>query len=435
MKRAFVLSGGGAKGAYEAGFLKAMDELGIYPDIVTGSSIGALNGCMIAQKDYNELLELWQNMTVEQVVKDGFSTDFSLDSLISNTNLIVPFFKSYINSKGANIEPLIKMVHRLANQDKLNQSAIDFGLVTVEYPSLKPIEITKKQIPQGQLADYLIASASCFPAFPIHYFNDHGYIDGGYYDNLPIHLAFKMGATEIIAVELNAKTFTHEEYTHRPNIKYIAPLNDNGGFLDFDSDVLAHRRLMGYYDTMKAYGHYLGFKYTLYPEIDDILCQHIYYSILGYEAKINRESIKKRIRIFDIVPFTHLLLEHVNKLSLDIPDYTLIILDILAELYKIDPYQIYQFNVINEMIVEKFETTLKACCDIFQTKGYSVTRLTKFLTDLGSEELICFIYLKLVDQTLWESNWIMPMFSKETLCAIYLYQYKTQKDRLHGLAI
>ena len=64
-----------------------------------------------------------------------------------------------------------------------------------------------------------------------------------------------------------------------------------------------------------------------------------------------------------------------------------------------------------------------------------MTRLTKFLTDLGSEELICFIYLKLVDQTLWESNWIMPMFSKETLCAIYLYQYKTQKDRLHGLAI
>ena len=258
MKRAFVLSGGGAKGAYEAGFLKAMDELGIYPDIVTGSSIGALNGCMIAQKDYNELLDLWQNMTIDQVVKDGFSTDFSLDSLISNTNLIIPFFKSYINSKGANIQPLINMVHRLANQNKLDQSNVDFGLVTVEYPSLKPIEITKKKIPQGQLADYLIASASCFPAFPIHYFNNQGYIDGGYYDNLPIHLAFKMGATEIIAVELNVKTFTHEEYTHRPNIKYIAPLNDNGGFLDFDGDVLAHRQLMGYYDTMKAYGRYLG---------------------------------------------------------------------------------------------------------------------------------------------------------------------------------
>ena len=435
MKRAFVLSGGGAKGAYEAGFLKAMDELGIYPDIVTGSSIGALNGCMIAQKDYNELLDLWQNMTIDQVVKDGFSTDFSLDSLISNTNLIIPFFKSYINSKGANIQPLINMVHRLANQNKLDQSNVDFGLVTVEYPSLKPIEITKKKIPQGQLADYLIASASCFPAFPIHYFNNQGYIDGGYYDNLPIHLAFKMGATEIIAVELNVKTFTHEEYTHRPNIKYIAPLNDNGGFLDFDGDVLAHRRLMGYYDTMKAYGRYLGFKYTLYPKIDEVLCQHIYYSILSYEAKINRESIKKHIRIFDIMPFTHLLLEHVNKLTLDIPDYTLIILDILAELYKIDPYQIYQFHDINETIVEKFENTLKECCDIFQTKGYSVTRLTKFLTDLGTEELICFIYLKLVDNTLWESNWIMPMFSKECLCAIYLYQYKTQKDRLNGLAI
>ncbi len=435
MKRAFVLSGGGAKGAYEAGFLKAMNDLGIYPDIVTGTSIGALNGCMIAQKDDKALFDLWDNMTVDQVVKDGFSTDFSIESLINNTNLIVPFFKSYVQSKGANINPLIERVHALSNQEKLNASSIDFGLVTVKYPSLKPLEITKKHIPNGELADYLIASASCFPAFPIHYFNDQGYIDGGYYDNLPIHLAFKMGATEIIAVELNPKSFTHKEYTNRPNIKYIAPLNDTGGFLDFDKNTLKQRQWLGYYDTLKVYGQYLGYKYTLEKELDEILCEHIYYAILGYEAKINRESIKKHIRIFDAIPYTQLLLDYTNKLSLDLNDYAIIILEILADIYDIDPYQIYTFDYLNKIIVDKFDNDLKKYCDIFQMNDYSVTRLTKFLTELGVEELISFIYLKLVDNSLWESNWIISMFSKETLCAIYLYEYKTHQDRIRGLAI
>lgn len=430
MKTAFVLSGGGAKGAYEIGFLKAMEELGIYPDIVTGTSIGALNGCLIAQKDYQVAYDLWQNLTVDQVVKDGFSTDFSLDSLISNTNLILPFFKSFVNYKGANITPLIDLIKRLCNEEKLKNSNVDFGLVTVEFPSLKPIEITKKEIPTGNLADYLIASSSCFPAFPIHNFNGTGYIDGGYYDNLPIHLAFEMGATEVIAVELNAHKFTHEEYLHRPNIKYIAPLNDNGGFLDFDAKALKHRYLMGYYDTLKAYGKYLGYQYTFYNEINQKLCEHFYYSVLGYEAKINRESIKKKIKIFESTPFTRLLSEQVNKLVLDMADYAVITLELLCNIYHIDPYTIHHFDTLNDRIFQLFEKNLAACCELFDTTEYSINKLTKFLSELGTEQLICFIYLKLLDGTLWQSNWIIPMFSKECLCAIYLYQYKKQHSPL-----
>lgn len=50
MKRAVVLAGGGSKGAYEAGFMKALSELGIDYQIVTGTSIGAMNGCLLAQQ-------------------------------------------------------------------------------------------------------------------------------------------------------------------------------------------------------------------------------------------------------------------------------------------------------------------------------------------------------------------------------------------------
>lgn len=68
--------------------------------------------------------------------------------------------------------------------------------------------------------EYAIASASCFPAFPIHYINKQGYIDGGYYDNLPISLALKMKADKIIAIELS-REITHDHFNNRPYIKLI----------------------------------------------------------------------------------------------------------------------------------------------------------------------------------------------------------------------
>ena len=50
--RAVVLSGGGSKGAYEMGVWKALRKLHISYDIVTGTSVGALNAAFMVQKDY-----------------------------------------------------------------------------------------------------------------------------------------------------------------------------------------------------------------------------------------------------------------------------------------------------------------------------------------------------------------------------------------------
>ena len=54
MKRALVLSGGGAKGSYQYGVWKALRKLNIKFDIVTGTSIGAVNGAMIVLGDYKK---------------------------------------------------------------------------------------------------------------------------------------------------------------------------------------------------------------------------------------------------------------------------------------------------------------------------------------------------------------------------------------------
>lgn len=67
IKIGLVLSGGGAKGAYQAGVLKGLAELDVAVDVVSGASIGALNGAMVACSPNLEeaavrLAELWKNM-------------------------------------------------------------------------------------------------------------------------------------------------------------------------------------------------------------------------------------------------------------------------------------------------------------------------------------------------------------------------------------
>ena len=58
MKRAIVLAGGGARGAYQMGFWRAIRELGIDYQIVTGSSVGALNAALMASGNFEGGLEM-----------------------------------------------------------------------------------------------------------------------------------------------------------------------------------------------------------------------------------------------------------------------------------------------------------------------------------------------------------------------------------------
>ena len=68
MKRAVVLSGGGTKGAFELGVWKALNELSIEYDIVTGTSIGSINGALMCMKDYDRCENMWKSMTMTDLV-------------------------------------------------------------------------------------------------------------------------------------------------------------------------------------------------------------------------------------------------------------------------------------------------------------------------------------------------------------------------------
>ena len=69
-KRAVVLSGGGAKGGYQIGVWKVLRQMGFTPDIVVGTSVGALNGALMALNNFDAALDIWENMSMDSVFQN-----------------------------------------------------------------------------------------------------------------------------------------------------------------------------------------------------------------------------------------------------------------------------------------------------------------------------------------------------------------------------
>ncbi|MDO4371041.1 MAG: patatin-like phospholipase family protein [Clostridia bacterium] len=268
MKRAIVYSGGGSRGAYECGAWQAIDELGIRLDGAYGTSIGAINAALTAQGDLDQAVRLWDTITLKQVLGAVDEEDFSVDHMISRKRDIVPFLLENAKNFRMDVGPLMELLHNNIDEGKIRASGKALGMMLTRVPSLTGRDVRLADIPQGRLAEYVLASASCFPVFPMCVIDDERYIDGGYSDNMPIGMALADGAEEIIAVDIHPQP-THPEFTRMPFLKLIHPLHELGNFLDFNPARLRRSRMMGYYDAMKAYDRFDGIRYT-FARVNDL---------------------------------------------------------------------------------------------------------------------------------------------------------------------
>lgn len=264
--RALVLSGGGAKGSYQIGVWKALRQLGIKIDIVTGTSAGAINGALIVQGNYWKAVNVWKRLNFNKVFGEEIENDTDMEALYKT------IAKNFISEGGTEVKELNNLINKNLNKRKFYNSKINYGLVTVNVTNnkLEPVELEKKDIPKDKLGEYILASASCFPAFKKMKINNNHYIDGAYYDNVPLNLAIKMGATEAIVVDL--KSIGLKRITKK-KIKQItiSPENDLDNFLNFNPNSAKKNIKYGYNDTMKAFGKLEGNKYTFkLNELDEI---------------------------------------------------------------------------------------------------------------------------------------------------------------------
>ena len=354
MKRAIVLGGGGSKGAYQIGAWKALRELGVEYDIVTGTSIGACNGALMVQGDYDRAFELWQSIDIDKVVLNGLNLRTDLNYYMEHSDKLLGFLKTYTSNKGMDTTPLLNLLGRFISADRFFSSSVDYGLVSVRFPAMQPVQKQKDSIPKTQLQDWIMASCSCFPAFPIYEIDGEGYIDGGYYDNLPISLAFTLGAQEVIAIALNPKPHA---YTNHPFVRCIQPKERLGGMLDFDATAIREQFELGYLDTLKSFGRLIGRDFSFF--IDDIASYtkgfaRTFSDILRYELSIHTPQIFDRF-----LTYTPLYQRILNLLTTyDTNSTILSLIEFQMHLHTFDALKIYHFSEIMPDLVHKTQIYL-----------------------------------------------------------------------------
>lgn len=261
MKRALVLNGGGSRGAYEIGAWQALSELGVRFDGVYGTSIGALNAALFAQGDLPGAVKLWSNITVKQIMAVEDEDDFAIGNMIHRKRDVVPFLMENAKHLRMDISPLEKLVREHLDEGRVRASGMRLGVMTTRAPQMSGAPMRLSDMKSGTLGDWVIASASCFPIFPARHIDGQRYIDGGYFDNLPVDMALEDGMDEVVAVELHPY-HTHPEFARMPWLTTVKPLRGLGSFLDFNPDLLRRSRLLGYHDTLKKWGRLEGFLYT-----------------------------------------------------------------------------------------------------------------------------------------------------------------------------
>ena len=345
-----VLEGGGAKGSYHIGVWKAIRELGIEISAVTGTSIGAINGAFIALDMFDEVYDIWYNAQMSM----GISGDDQTLSKLVTMNFerdeykkLFNFFKKSIADGGLDISPMKQMIKENIDEESLRRSKIDYGLVTVSLTDFKPIEVFKEDIPEGKLHEYIMASAN-LPIFKMDRVDGKLFLDGGFYDNLPINLMASKGYKDIIAVRGGGIGRNTNLLYDDLNITYIIPSGDTGNTMEFLSVRTRENLKMGYYDAIKVFKNLKGKRYYLDTDLTDMEC----FMML---SRIDEKNIDKLSKLFgenkksstrtlfeNIVPSVAKLL----KLEEDAMyiDIFISLLEYIAEYYKVDRYRILKLK-------------------------------------------------------------------------------------------
>lgn len=393
--KALVLSGGGSKGSYQIGVWKALKELNIKFDIITGTSVGALNGAMIVQNDYYKAIRIWKKINLKVL--------FGEDAIESTNNFEIykMYSKHFFKYGGMDVRDLEKLIKKSLNLRKFYNSKINYGLTTFNLTTKQAVELQKCEIDKSHLNDYLMASASCFPAFKKKDIEGEKHIDGGYHDNLPINMAIDMGADEVIAVDLNAPGLKKTP-KKKVKITYIKPRNKLTNFLNFYQKGTENNMKLGYNDTMKTFGKFEGNKYTFRKkqlEKNRTLYKETYFHILNKILKY--KNITKN---FEDLMNINLTIENETKDEL-FSKLLLRVMENLAKSFNLDETHIYTHHSFNKYLKIKLKKYLKNELETNEPCKKKEVELYKLIRDQEYMELRKQVLLNPVD----------------TLKAIYLY--------------
>jgi NTE family protein len=180
-KVAYVLGGGGDLGANEVGMLRALLERGMLPDLIVGTSIGALNGAAIAAEPSLEMLErleaTWRRVGKERI----FDSPFRIASTLIRE-------RTHLNTD----LPLRRILRRLLPVTTFEELAVPFQCVAACIERAAEHWFT-----EGCLVDAIAASSAVPGLLPVVEIGGEHFMDGGIVNSIPIERAIALGATKL----------------------------------------------------------------------------------------------------------------------------------------------------------------------------------------------------------------------------------------------
>lgn len=338
-----ALEGGGARGSYQIGAIKALKKCGIEPVCYVGTSIGSVNAALAASGDIKRMERIWRGMSSEEL----FNIDANLINAIEekriNRSILKKGFKTVVDiikNAGIDTKTLKKVYKEYIDENTLRNSNIDFGLVTYSLTDRKPVELFLRDIPKGKVYEYLIAS--CYlPVFKMEkIIDDKYYIDGGFHDNCPINMLLREGYDEIYAIRTYSPGMRRELIKNNAKITYIGPKKPLGSLLIFDEESVKKNAELGFYDTLRVLKKLDGNtfyirnkEYKYYEKITS----NIDYMELHMIDNVTADLKKTTIRIFEK------LMKEFNFEVFKVYSVPMIIIRLKALLYDKPEHKYYNF--------------------------------------------------------------------------------------------
>ena len=186
MTTAFVLGGGGLLGAHEVGMLRALAEAGVRPDLVVGTSIGAINGVVVAADPAGaaaRLSRMWQGEELRLAFSEKL---WGRAARLARSG-------THLHS----LEPLRRLLAEVLGRESFSDLELPFQCVAASIE-----DATARWFSDGPVVSAVMASCAVPGLLPPVEIDGTHYFDGGLVDSIPVGRAVALGATTVYVLQV-----------------------------------------------------------------------------------------------------------------------------------------------------------------------------------------------------------------------------------------
>ena len=229
-----ILCGGGGRGAYQMGVLRALERLGLrkYITAISGTSVGALNAALFASVSCARACDIWCGITPRDIADPaeaagrvfgtvlGFAMSDEKKAILEDSGSIV---KSGLFSRSG----MISLIENNGINRSVTSAELPVFACCHNSTLNRPEYFDMRAFSPDTVTKILVASSAIPAAFPIQRIGRYSYRDGGISDNCPIrplyNIGYRLSSRTLTEYTLTARSFpTRSLWSYSPQTPYIS---------------------------------------------------------------------------------------------------------------------------------------------------------------------------------------------------------------------